>query len=65
VGALRKDLVEQRTERENPTLETSLSAMESWIRDMDAFYKNHGQPPSHQPAWKTFADIRIAAKVYE
>jgi hypothetical protein len=65
VGALRTDLIEHRSEWENPTLETFLSAMEAWMEDLDGFYKNNGAPPINQPTWKTFADILIAARMYE
>lgn len=65
VGALRRDLKEHADEWENPTLETFLEAMESWIESTDGFYRNKGQEAPPIPNWKTFADILYAARIYE
>ncbi|MBR8183811.1 DUF7660 family protein [Burkholderia ambifaria] len=65
VGQLLKDLEENRTEWENPTLERFLLAMESWIRSMDSFYKNTNQEVPVTPNWRTLGDILYAAKIYE
>ena len=65
VVALRADLDENRGRWQNTTLESFLSAMESWIVDMDGYYKNSGQPLADPPTWKTFADILMGARVYE
>jgi len=62
---LRTDLDQNRSRWENATLETFLTAMESWIIDMYAYYKNSGQPAADPPTWKTFADILMGASVYE
>lgn len=58
VAALRHDLTTQRDQWENPTLDRFLEAMEAWIRDA-------GQSQLKAPAWRTFADILYAAKIYE
>jgi hypothetical protein len=65
VGALRLDLENNRSEWENPTLDRYLAAMEDWIKSMDHYYKNTGQPTPLTPTWRTVADILHAAKVYE
>jgi len=39
--------------------------MKSWIDEMERFYRNTGQPPADPPTWKTFADILMAATMYE
>ncbi len=65
VLALRDDLQNAPSDWENPTLDRFLSAMESWIRDMDGYYKNTGQNIPDTPTWKVFADILYASKMYE
>jgi hypothetical protein len=65
VGALRADLATNPGTWENPNLDLFLEAMEEWIRAMNNYYVNTRQPPVRQPTWKTFADILMAAKVYE
>jgi hypothetical protein len=39
--------------------------MEAWIRSLDDYQKNIGQPPTTLPTWRTFADILYAAKFYD
>jgi hypothetical protein len=65
VNALRADLAGNSGNWENPTLDRFLRAMEDWVRVMDNYYRNTGQPLADQPTWKTFADILMAAKMYE
>lgn len=65
VAALRLDLETNQENWENPTLERFLSAMESWIRSMDSYYQNTGQPILKAPTWQTLADILYASKIYE
>lgn len=65
VAALLRDLESNRKEWENVTLESFLEAMESWVRSMDNYYKNTGEPIPDTPTWRTFADILLAARVYE
>lgn len=43
---------------ENPDLGRFLEAMQSWTEDM-------GDRVSPQPSWRTFADMLMAAKIYE
>jgi hypothetical protein len=63
--ALRKDLVTNKEDWENPTLDRYLEAMQGWIQDMDGYYSNTNQTIPEQPTWKVFADILYAAKIYE
>ena len=65
VAALAKDLQENSEEWENVTLERFLGAMEAWIGAMDGYYRNTWQPIPDLPTWRTFADILMAARVYE
>ena len=65
VAALRRDLEKNPSQWENVTLNQFLVAMESWIGDMDQYYKNTGQEPPCNPTWKTFADILCASRIYE
>ncbi|MGA3979497.1 DUF7660 family protein [Ralstonia nicotianae] len=65
VAALVRDLRENAGGWENVSLDRFLGAMESWIREMDGYYKNMGQPILNTPTWRTFADILFAARVYE
>jgi hypothetical protein len=65
VAELRSDLETSGDSWENPTLDRYLEAMEAWIRDMDGYYKNSGQPVPESPSWRTLADILYAAKIYE
>jgi len=55
VAALAKDLQENARDWENVNLSRFLDAMEAWVRDMDGYYKNTGQPIPDTPTWRTFA----------
>jgi hypothetical protein len=65
VEALRSDLEVNAADWENPTLDRFLEAMAVWIRSLDQYYKNTGQPRADLPSWKTLADILYASKIYE
>ena len=43
---------------ENPDLGRFLEAMQAWTEDM-------GERIAPQPSWRTFADMLMAAKIYE
>jgi hypothetical protein len=45
-------------EWENPDLGRFLEAMQAWTEDM-------GDRVAAQPSWRTFADMLMAAKIYE
>jgi hypothetical protein len=63
--ALRKDLQDNPTSWENPTLERFLEALGAWVEDMDGYYLNQGKFVPIQPDWKVIGDILMAAKMYE
>lgn len=65
VQALSKDLKDQPESWENNDLPRFLEALGAWVQDMDGFYRNQGKPVPQQLDWKTFADILMAAKMYE
>jgi hypothetical protein len=65
VDQLRKDLEIYPEQWENVTLDSYLEALSAWLRDMDGYYKNRGEPLPVTPAWKTFAEVLLAAKWYE
>jgi hypothetical protein len=50
---------------ENNTLESYLEALASWTEDMDGYYINTSQPVPQDVNWKVFADILMAATMYE
>jgi len=65
VSALKIDLESNPDGWENPSLGRFLAAMEEWIRSMDNYYKNTGQPHVKEPTWRTLGDILMASKMYE
>lgn len=50
---------------ENNNLMTFLDGLSAWVADMDGYYINKQQPVPHTPEWKTFAEIIVAATMYE
>ncbi len=60
VAALRADWAShaEEPEWENPNLGRFLDAMQAWTTDM-------GDRVSAAPSWRTFAEMLIAAKIYE
>jgi hypothetical protein len=60
VAALRADwqLRADQPEWENPDLGRFLDAMQAWTEDM-------GERVPAAPSWRTFAEMLIAAKIYE
>lgn len=52
-------------EWENNSLESYLDALASWLADSDAYYLNKGLAIPTNPSWKNFADMLIAASMYE
>lgn len=49
----------------NKTLSEYLESLASWTEDMDGYYKNNGLPIPENINWKVFANILVAAKMYE
>ncbi|MFP1727020.1 hypothetical protein [Lonsdalea quercina] len=65
ISALARDFKENPDEWENKDLSSYLEAVASWIEDMDGYYENTNQPLPKDTNWKVFADILMAAKIYE
>lgn len=59
------DLKNNRQEWENINLESYLEAVAGWTEDMEGYYQNINQPLPDNINWKIFADILMAAKIYE
>jgi hypothetical protein len=59
------DLKTNPEDRKNRSLESYLEAIQSWTEDMEGYYENTNQPIPNNINWKVFADILIAAKMYE
>ena len=59
------DLKTNSHEWENESLESFLEAIMHWTEDMEGYYQNTNQPIPNNINWKVFADILIAAKMYE
>ncbi|WP_026998036.1 DUF7660 family protein [Flectobacillus major] len=49
----------------NKTLPEYLESMSSWTEDMEGYYQNNDMPIPEDINWKVFANILIAAKMYE
>ena len=52
---------------ENNTLEAYLEGMEGWVEDMDGYYENNnlGHVDLKNVNWRVFADVLMAASIYE
>ena len=51
---------------ENPTLSTFLQAMAAWADSSPNYYRNMNIAVNpDEPQWRVFADILLAARVYE
>ena len=49
----------------NKTLPEYLESISSWTEDMEGYYQNNSIPIPENVDWKVFANILIAAKMYE
>ena len=68
LDALTKDLNDQKINWPNRSLESYLGAMTSWVDDMEGYYENMGMLKDvnlEEVDWQVFADILLAARVYE
>jgi len=66
ISELSQDYMNNRDRWENVELGDFLNAMAAWVEAMDAYYQNTEQPFDKElPSWKNFADILLAATVYE
>ena len=50
---------------DNNNLDSFLDALAAWTHDMDGYYKHKGMEPPKEPTWRTFADMLMAATMYE
>ena len=68
LGNLISDFKDNKESWENKTLADFLEALESWAEDMDGYYKNMGLENNinlEAVNWRVFADLLMAAKIYE
>ena len=65
VESLKNDLEVNPQNWENITLKDYLVALHSWTADMEGYYINTNQQVPTSVSWKVFADILMAAKMYE
>ena len=49
----------------NKTLSEYLEGVASWTNDMEGYYENNKIPIPENINWKVFANILMAAKMYE
>jgi hypothetical protein len=52
-------------EWENKTIDSFLEAASSWTEDMEWYYHNNKLPLPQNVDWQVFANILMAAKMYE
>lgn len=65
VNNLRDDLKNDSESWTNGDLQSYLEALSAWVENMEQFYINTKQPIPEHISWKVFADILMAAKMYE
>jgi hypothetical protein len=65
IEELLQDLQENSDSWENADLSRFLDALAAWTNSMEGFYKNNGRSLPIAPEWKTFAEMLVAAKMYE
>ena len=65
IEILLSDLRNNPEQWENINLESYLGAMAAWTEDMDGYYQNKNEPIPQNVNWKVFANILMAAKMYE
>ena len=65
VHAFSKDCKDNPESWENNDLPRFLEALGAWVQDMEGYYLNQGKPVPQQLDWKAFADMLMAAKMYE
>jgi hypothetical protein len=50
---------------ENTELDTFLEAMSAWLKSADNLYRNFNRELPEQASWAFFAEMLLAARVYE
>lgn len=66
INSLKNDLDTQPQKWTNLTLSDYFDAISSYTEDLQGYYNNTDQNTNADtPSWKTFADILMAASMYE
>ncbi len=66
LALLRKDLAKNKKDWENQTLEGYLEALGAFCGCLESYYRGRGvNVDLENPGWRVFADILLAARVYE
>jgi len=65
VGDLILDLKTNPNTWENKNLDAYLDALQRWTGDMEGYYINNNLPVPENVNWRIFADILMAARMYE
>ncbi|HEY5751397.1 MAG TPA: hypothetical protein VIU12_35305 [Chryseolinea sp.] len=65
VGDLILDLKTNPNTWENKNLDDYLEALQRWTGDMEGYYINNNLPVPENVNWRIFADILMAARMYE
>lgn len=65
VQLLISNLKDNPKEWTNGTLSEYLEGIASWTEDMEGYYQNNNIPIPEKVNWRVFADILMAAKMYE
>jgi len=65
VELLISNLKDNPEEWTNKSLSDYLEGVSSWTEDMEGYYQNNNLPIPENVNWKVFANILIAAKIYE
>ncbi|TAE39885.1 MAG: hypothetical protein EAZ70_04805 [Runella slithyformis] len=60
-----EDLKSNSNEWENTSLSSYIEAMAAWTDDMEGYYTNNNLEIPDNINWKVFANILVAAAIYE
>lgn len=65
LNLLNKDFKLNVDEWENKSIDNYLEAIESWIEEMEGYYKNNNLPVPNNIDWNFLATIFYVGKIYE
>lgn len=65
IELLSDNLKNNSEEWSNKSLSDYIQAIGNWTEDMEGYYENNNLPIPENIDWKVFANILIAAKMYE
>jgi hypothetical protein len=65
VTKLREEFLQDPQSWENRDLDSFLEALAAWIESMEHSYRNNNLSFPDTPTWSTFADMLLAARIYE